>query len=67
MDSEPAWTTVLTPSDREACLRELEATAGTDRFDEVQRSWRETAEAISAGLGRKEPEWLEDPTPAERP
>ena len=56
MDPEPAWTTVLTPSDREACLRDLEAAAGTDRFDEGQRAWRETADAISAGLGRDEPE-----------
>ncbi|MEY9257727.1 hypothetical protein ABH903_000737 [Brevibacterium epidermidis] len=67
MDPEPAWTTALSPSDREARLRELEAAAGTDRFDEVQRSWRETAEAISAGLGRSQPEWLQHPTPVERP
>ncbi|MFB9999358.1 MULTISPECIES: hypothetical protein [Brachybacterium] len=39
MDHEPAWMDALTPSDREACLRDLEAAAGTDRFDEVQRSW----------------------------
>lgn len=67
MDPEPAWMTVLRPSDREACQRDLEAAAGTDHFDEVQRSWRETAEALSAGLGHSEPEWLQDPTPVERP
>jgi hypothetical protein len=67
MESAPAWMDALTPSDREVCLRDLEAAAGTDRFDEVQRAWRETADTISAGLGRDEPEWLEDPTLAERP
>lgn len=67
MDPEPAWMDALTPSDREACLLDFEAAAGTDRLDEVRRSWRETAEALSAGLGRNEPEWLEGPTPVERP
>ncbi|MDN5655523.1 MAG: hypothetical protein L0G46_10630 [Kocuria sp.] len=67
MDPAPAWMSALTSSDRETCLRDREAATGTDRFDEVQRSWRETAEALSAGLGRDEPEWLEYATPVERP
>jgi len=67
MEPKQAWMDALTPSDREACHRDLEAAAGTGRLDDVQRSWRETAEAISAGLGRNEPGWLEDPTPVERP
>lgn len=62
-----AWMNALSPADREACLRDLSAAAGTERMADELRAWRETATAVAAGLGRSELEWLDEDQAVERP
>lgn len=60
------WMFALSASDREACARDLLdaarasfATQQPHLAVSLLRSWRETAAAIAAGLGRQQLEWLE--------
>lgn len=66
----------LSGEDRAACARDLaeaaRASLSAGRPHPVLaelRSWRETATALAAGLGRGEPEWLDGDAAAvvERP
>lgn len=64
----------LSPTDREACAQELidaaRASSSTDQphlaIAELT-SWRETATAVAAGLGRTDLDWLNDAESVERP
>lgn len=62
-----AWMSALSPVDREACLRDLAAAAGSERLEDELRAWRETATAVAAGLGRSDLEWLDEGLVVERP
>lgn len=69
------WMLALSPEDRAACAQDLvdaaRASFSTDQPHRVLAeltSWKETATAIAAGLGRDEPQWLdEDDAVVERP
>ncbi|GAB3616546.1 hypothetical protein GCM10027416_11030 [Okibacterium endophyticum] len=67
MTEDLDWTRALSPADQEACARDLAEATGTERLDAVARAWRETATAVAEGLGRAEPEWLDEPATVERP
>ncbi len=68
------WMRALSTADQEACARDL-VDAARASFATGQAhlalaeltSWRETAAAVAAGLTAPPVEWLEVPTPAERP
>ena len=68
------WMRALSTADQEACARDL-IHAARASFATGQAhlalaeltSWRETATAVAAGLTGLPVEWLEAPTPAERP
>ncbi|ASR36953.1 prevent-host-death protein [Prauserella marina] len=68
------WMLALSPADRESCAQDLvdaaRASFSTDQphlaIAELT-SWKETATAIAAGLGRAELEWLDDNETVERP
>lgn len=68
------WMHALSPRDRETCAQEL-TDAARASFSTGQphlalaelTSWRETAEALAAGLGNDEVEWLDEPVAVERP
>jgi PHD/YefM family antitoxin component YafN of YafNO toxin-antitoxin module len=61
------WMLALSPEDRATCAQDL-VDAARASFSTGQphlvlaelTSWKETATAIAAGLGRGEPEWLDD-------
>jgi len=60
------WMLALSPEDRVTCAQDLvdaaRASFSTDQPHLVLAeltSWKETATAIAAGLGRGEPEWLD--------
>ena len=66
------WMLDLSPEDRVACRQDLAEAVRAGRPRRVLaelRSWRETAAAVAAGVGRGEPEWLDDDDAAvvERP
>lgn len=70
------WMLALSPEGRATCARDLvdaaRASFSTDQPHLVLAeltSWKETATAIAAGLGRNEPEWLldDETTVVERP
>lgn len=70
------WMLALSPDDRSTCAQDLvdaaRASFSTDQPHLVLAeltSWKETASAVAAGLGRGEPEWLEgdDAVVVERP
>lgn len=71
------WMLALSPLDRATCAQDLvdaaRASFSTDQPHRVLSeltSWRETATAIAAGLGRADLEWLDDgdeDTVVERP
>lgn len=68
------WMLALSPEDRATCAQDLidaaRASFSTDQPHLVLAeltSWKETATAIAAGLGRGEPEWLDDDVVVERP
>ncbi|WP_426311283.1 hypothetical protein [Cellulosimicrobium sp. E-16] len=67
MTEDLAWMRALSPADQEACARDLADAADTERLDAVLRAWHETATAVAEGLGRDEPEWLDEPAAVERP
>ncbi|KUM35523.1 prevent-host-death protein [Arthrobacter sp. EpRS71] len=68
------WMLALSPADQEACAADVLAAARASfatnqphlAISELS-SWRETATAIAAGLGRESLEWLKDPGAVERP
>ncbi|PFG33362.1 hypothetical protein ATL42_1235 [Sanguibacter antarcticus] len=68
------WMLALSPADRESCARDLveaaRASSSTDQRHlaiEELTSWKETATAVAAGLGRSDLEWLDDAERVERP
>lgn len=68
------WMLALSSEDQSACAQDLvdaaRASFSTDQPHLVLAeltSWKETATAIAAGLGRIEPEWLEDDVAVKRP
>ena len=68
------WVVTLSREDQEDCAREtLEALRVRLSRGNVHRvhttiiSWRETAEALAAGLGDTSVEWLDEPEFVERP
>jgi hypothetical protein len=68
------WMLALSSEDRATCAQDLvhaaRASFSTDQPHLVLAeltSWKETATAIAAGLGRGEPEWLDDDVTVERP
>lgn len=67
MTEDLAWMRTLSPADQEACARDLAGAAGTDHQEAALRAWQETAAAVAEGLGRDEPEWLDEPAAVERP
>ncbi|MGC2942527.1 MULTISPECIES: prevent-host-death protein [Brevibacterium] len=68
------WMLAFSPQDQDECARDV-LNAARASFSVGQShlalstltSWRETAEAIAAGLGESPVEWLEDDEPVERP
>lgn len=68
------WMLALSPTDRESCARDLvdaaRASLSTDQphlaIAELT-SWKETATAVAAGLGRSDLEWLDEDETVERP
>ena len=68
------WMLALAPEDQEACAHDVLNSARAS-FSVGQShlalsaltSWRETAEALAAGLGSTPVEWLDDDEPVERP
>ena len=68
------WMLALSPEDRAICAQDL-VDAAQASFSTTQphlvlaelTSWKETATAIAAGLGRREPEWLDDDVVVKRP
>lgn len=68
------WMLALSPADQEECARDV-LNAARASFSAGQShlamamltSWRETAEAIAAGLGQTPVEWLESDDPVQRP
>ena len=68
------WMSALSPSGRERCTEELvDAARAAIRTRKPSRAlgvltaWRESAEALAAGLGEDPVEWLEEPLPVDRP
>lgn len=68
------WILALSPTDQEACARDL-MDAARASFSTTQphlaiaelTSWKETATAVAAGLGHADLEWLDVDEPVERP
>lgn len=68
------WMLALTSEDQEECAREVLSSARAS-FSAGQShlalstltAWRETAEAVAAGLGGSPVEWIDDDLPVERP
>ncbi|WP_127842757.1 prevent-host-death protein [Actinomyces wuliandei] len=71
------WMLALSPTDRETCTQDL-VDAARASFSTNQphlavselTSWKETAAAVAAGLGRTDVEWLDEGSglePVERP
>lgn len=61
------WMLALSPTDQEACAKEVPdaarasfATGQAHLALSTLTSWRETAEAIAAGLGETPVEWIDD-------
>lgn len=68
------WMLALSLEDRAVCAQDLvdaaRASFSTDQPHLVLAeltSWRETATAVAAGMGRQEPEWLDDDAVVKRP
>ncbi|MFK0042236.1 prevent-host-death protein [Paenarthrobacter sp. NPDC090517] len=68
------WMLALSPVDQEACATAVLAAARASFATHQPHlaiaeltSWRETATAIAAGLGREPVEWLEEDEAVERP
>ncbi|RDH75394.1 prevent-host-death protein [Mycolicibacterium moriokaense] len=68
------WMLALSPEDRARCAQDLvdaaRASFSTDQPHRVLAeltSWRETATALAAGLGRGELEWIDEAVVVERP
>lgn len=68
------WMLALTPEDQDECARDVlnsaraSFAAGQSHLAlSTLTSWRETAEAIAAGLGEVPVEWIDDDVPVERP
>ncbi len=68
------WMLALSLEDRAICAQDLvdaaRASFSTDQPHLVLAeltSWKETATALAAGLGRGEPEWMDDEVVVERP
>lgn len=68
------WMLALSPTDQDDCALEVldsaraSFSAGQSHLAlSALTSWRETAEAIAAGLGQTPVEWLADDEPVERP
>ena len=69
-----SWMLALDEADRATCAKDLIrcarasfSTGGAHLVMAELTSWRETAEALAAGLGTTETDWLDDPLPVERP
>ncbi|MBB1152644.1 MULTISPECIES: prevent-host-death protein [Amycolatopsis] len=68
------WMLALSPADRASCAQDLvdaaRASFSTDQphlaIAELT-SWKETATAVAAGLGRTDLEWLDEDETVERP
>ncbi|MBN9747215.1 prevent-host-death protein [Amycolatopsis sp. A1MSW2902] len=68
------WMLALSPADRASCAQDLvdaaRASFSTDQphlaIAELT-SWKETATAVAAGLGRADLEWLDEDETVERP
>lgn len=68
------WMLALSPDDREECAHEV-LDAARASFSAGQShlaiatltSWRETASALAAGLGKEQVAWLENDEPVARP
>ncbi|WP_254678656.1 prevent-host-death protein [Arthrobacter sp. 24S4-2] len=68
------WMLALSPADQEACADDVLAAARASFATNQPHlaiaeltSWRETATAIAAGLGKEPVEWLDDSEAVERP
>lgn len=68
------WMLALSPADQEACANAVLAAARASFATHQPHlavaeltSWRETATAIAAGLGKESVEWLDEAEPVERP
>lgn len=63
------WMLSLKPADRHACATEImmASSAAAEEASLVITAWRETAEAIAAGLGQMPVEWLDAEVPVPRP
>ena len=68
------WMLALSEADREACSADIVAAARASFATNQPHlavaelaSWRETATAIAAGLGKEAIEWLDDAETVERP
>ncbi len=68
------WMLALSPADRKTCADNVLAAARASFATNQPHlaiaeltSWRETATAIAAGLGKEPVEWLEDSEAVERP
>lgn len=74
MASHFPWMLALSPTDQAECARDV-LDAARASFSAGQShlamatltSWRETAEAIAAGLGQAPVEWLDSGEPVKRP
>ncbi|WP_436326842.1 prevent-host-death protein [Brevibacterium sp. FAM 27836] len=74
MTDQFPWMLALSEQDRNECAREV-LDAARASFSVGQShlavstltSWRETAEALAAGLGSEDIDWLDDPEPVARP
>lgn len=68
------WMFALSAADREECARDvLESARASFSTGKAHlavlalTSWRETADALAAGLGREPVEWLDEAEPVRRP
>jgi hypothetical protein len=68
------WMLALSPADQEACANAVLAAARASFATQQPHlaiaeltSWRETATAIAAGLGKEPVEWLDEAEAVERP
>ncbi|BBY53924.1 hypothetical protein H7J07_04645 [Mycobacterium koreense] len=67
------WVRALSPQDQVACAQQLLDAARTSRSSGPLRlvdaliMWRATAAAIAEGLDQDDLDWLDVPTPVERP
>lgn len=74
MTDQYPWMLALSEQDRDECAREV-LDAARASFSVGQShlavatltSWRETAEALAAGLGAEDRDWLDAPEPVARP